>query len=450
MEISSNTKDIFIQLYEQNKNSLSVGSPAIIKDLRSAAMEYFSSHGFPDKKDERYKYTFLENYFSNGYKKEFAPKKLNINLKEIFNCDIPELNTHLILMVNGFYYNSTSSFQLEKGIKICSLNDAFRVYPEIIEKYYSRSLTYDDSYIALNSALFTDGYFIYVPKGVVMEKPIQVINILISDEDIMVQHRSLIVLEEGSQAKIVICDHTLSPAKFLTNSLLEVYTDESAILDLVRVQNEHDESVQLTHSFINQEKSSKTNTGFITLHGGMVRNNLKVTMNGEHADNSSFGLFITDNSQHVDNYTYINHVKPNCTSNQFYKGLLNDNSTASFNGRIVVGKGAQKTMAYQKSSTLLMSDHARMNTRPQLEIYADDVKCGHGATVGQLSEESMFYLQSRGIPEKEAKLLLTHAFAYEVIDKIKVDPLKDRIDELVNKRLRGELSRCNNCMIHCC
>jgi Fe-S cluster assembly protein SufD len=256
-------------------------------------------------------------------------------------------------------------------------------------------------------------------------------------------------MEPGSDVKIVICDHTLSPQKFLTNAVTEIEVGENASFDYYKVQNEHNDSVQVSHTYIHQEANSNVQSTVITLHGGLVRNNLNIKLDGEGSDCKAYGLYFTDKTQHVDNFVFIDHAKPNCTSNQLYKGILDDQSMGAFTGRILVARDSQKTLAYQKNSNLLLTSDARMNTKPQLEIYADDVKCSHGATVGQIDEDALFYMRSRGISEKEARLLLQYAFAHEVLNEIKIEPLQIRMNELIEKRLRGELSKCNNCAMHC-
>ena len=215
------------------------------------------------------------------------------------------------------------------------------------------------------------------------------------------------------------------------------------------MQNQHNNTVQVSNSFVYQERDSRVSTNVITLHGGSIRNNLVVSLDGEGCENNSFGLFLADQEQHVDNFTFVNHMKPNCVSNQLYKGILDDKATGAFNGKIHVWKDAQKTIAYQKNNNILLTDDAKMNSKPQLEIYADDVKCSHGATVGQLDQDALFYLRSRGIDEKESRLLLMYAFAHEVVSKITVPALQERTDDLIDKRLRGELSRCYDCKMKC-
>jgi Fe-S cluster assembly protein SufD len=267
--------------------------------------------------------------------------------------------------------------------------------------------------------------------------------------DTMLHYRNLFIMEENAGAEVIVCDHTMSPFRFLTNSVTEIYAGKGARFFYSRIQNEHLNSNLLTNLFIHQEADSTVRSNTITLHGGLIRNNTNVLLNAEGCNNETYGLFMSDKNQHIDNYVNIDHAEPNCTSTQLFKGILDEQSTGAFNGRILVRQDAQKTLAYQTNNNIVMSDEARMNSKPQLEIYADDVRCSHGATTGQLDEDALFYMQARGIPRKEARLLMLYAFAHEVIDKIQVIPLKDRINHLVDKRLRGELSRCNNCSMAC-
>jgi Fe-S cluster assembly protein SufD len=442
--------NIFSELYNQNKGLLNVDIPTYLTELREKAITSFSTKGLPGKKDEQYKYTFLEPYFYNGYKKYISPKTISFDISEIFKCDVPSLDTHMAILLNGFYYNQKTPLRtLSNGIILGSLHAAIKEYPEIVEKYLAKQALVSDSFIALNTALSNDGFFLFAPKNAILDKPIQIINVLLSDEELMVQHRNLFIMEPGSDVKIVVCDHTLSPHKFLTNAVTEIEVGENASFDYYKVQNEHNDSVQVSHTFIHQQANSNVQSTVITLHGGLVRNNLSIKLDGEGSECKAYGLYFTDKTQHIDNFVFIDHAKPNCTSNQLYKGILDEQSMGAFTGRILVERDSQKTLAYQKNSNLLLTSDARMNTKPQLEIYADDVKCSHGATVGQLDEDALFYIRSRGISEQEARLLLQYAFADEVLKEIKIDPLQIRMNELIDKRLRGELSRCNNCAMHC-
>ena len=446
------TLEKYLELYRKNGQLIGRDDPPFIKKLREEAMTAFEHEGFPRRKEERYKYTHLEPVFDGELGFDFEPRKIHFDDAEIFRCDVPMLDSNVLTVLNGFFHNPGGEMliRLENGIIYGSLKEAISRVPGLVEKYLGKNAPTDDEpFVALNTAFSQDGVFIYVPQGTRLERPIQIINLLLSDKNQMVQHRNLLILEANAEAQVIICDHTLSPHMFLTNSVTEVYTGENADLDLLRLQNEHNNSCQVTNTWIRQERNSRCQHGTITLHGGMVRNNLRINMEGEGAETSALGLFLLDKMQHVDSYTVIEHSKPHCISNQYYKGVLDDTSTGAFNGKIHVHPDAQKTEAYQTNNNILLTDTARMYTKPRLEIYADDVKCSHGATVGQLDQDALFYLQSRGIPKEESRLMLMDAFAWDVISKIKQSALQERITDLVRMRLRGELSRCNNCAMHC-
>jgi Fe-S cluster assembly protein SufD len=333
---------------------------------------------------------------------------------------------------------------------IGSLNEAAVRFPDLVEKHYGKYAQTDkDGLVHLNTAMASDGVFIYVPEGVVVAQPVQVVNLVHAEEDIFNQHRNLIIVEKNAEFTLIICDHTLSPGKFLTNAVTEAYVGENSHFDLIRVQNEHNTACKITHTFIHQEKNSVASSNNLTLHGGLVRNSTYHNLGGERAESNSYGLFLGDKFQHIDNFVSVVHSSPNCTSNQLFKGVLDDVATGAFNGRILVRPDAQGTLAYQRNNNILLTDDAKMDTKPQLEIYADDVKCSHGATIGQLDDESLFYLQSRGINKREARVMLMFGFAHEVIQNIKIEALRERMDNLVMQRLRGELSRCASCMVKC-
>jgi Fe-S cluster assembly protein SufD len=444
-------KEELLELYEENSKNLQENSSEVMNRFRDEAIEQFRKKGIPNRKNEDYKYTELEPVFQKDYIYRFAPKKITFSIDDIFKCDVPELDTKIVLLLNGWFLTEEKKLQeLDNGVIIGSLLEAARIYPDLVSEHYGKhAKTSIDSLVALNTAFAQDGIFLFVPKNVVMEHDIQIINILLDDEDLMVQHRNLFIMEENSEAKLVVCDHTLSESKFLTNSVTEIVAKPNARLDIVKMQNEHNQATQLSSTFISQKKNSNVSTNIISLHGGMIRNNVQVVMEEEGCENNTFGLYLVDKHQHVSNHTVIEHASPNCRSIQKFKGVLDDEASGAFNGKIYVHKDAQKTEAFQTNNNILLTDEATMNTKPMLEIYADDVKCSHGATVGQLDEDALFYLRTRGIGPREARLLLMFAFAYEIISEIKVLPLHDRIQDLVEKRLCGELSRCNNCAMHC-
>jgi Fe-S cluster assembly protein SufD len=446
------TLDKYLELFQNNREQIGRDDPPFMKELRDAAIASFSQSGFPLRKEERYKYTYLEPVFDGELSFNFKPRQIYFDDEDLFRCDVPRLDSSVMTVLNGFFHHpgTEALTVLNNGVIYGSLREAIIQYSDLVEKYLGKNASSEDEpFVALNTAFSNDGIFLYVPKGIKLEKPIQIINLLLSDKNQMVQHRNLFVLEGSASAQVIICDHTLSPHMFLTNSVTEAYTGENADLDLLRLQNEHNNSCQVTNTWIHQERDSRLQHGTITLHGGMVRNNLRINLKGEGSQTFALGLFLTDKMQHVDSYTVIDHNSPHCTSNQFYKGVLDDSSTGAFNGMIHVHPDAQKTEAFQTNNNILLSDTAKMHSKPRLEIYADDVKCSHGATVGQLDEDALFYLQSRGISKDESRLMLMDAFTYDVVSKIKQPSLQERITELVGKRLRGELSRCNNCAMHC-
>ncbi len=441
----------YLDLYRKNIGRVSDISSGYINTFRNDAFEKFSLLGIPTKKNEAYKYTNLNSFFDHDYSNYFIPSKEDFIKAEEFRCDITDLDAYGLVLLNGFYPSIDEKLrQLAGGIWIGSLNEAAIRFPEVIEKHYGKYAKSDsDGLVHLNTAMASDGVFIYVPEGAVFTKPVQIVNLIQADNDMFNQHRNLIIIEKNSQASIIICDHTLSPVKALTNAVTEVYVGENAHFDLIRVQNEHNNAAKMTHTFIHQEKNSVASSNNITLHGGLVRNSTYHFLGGEGAECNSYGLFLADKFQHIDNFVNVDHSSPHCTSNQLFKGVLDDMSTGAFNGRIIVRPGAQKTLAYQKSNSILLTDDAKMDTKPQLEIFADDVKCSHGAAVGQLDGEALFYLQSRGIDKKEARLMLMFGFAHEVIQYINIEPLRERMDNLVMQRLKGELSRCASCMVKC-
>ena len=449
---ATGTAEKYIELFRQNKGLIINGDPDFLSDLREEAMLSFEKSGFPRKRQEDYKYSHLEPVFGGELSFQFTPREISFDEQDLFRCDVPMLDSHVLTVLNGFFYNpdGPSLFELENGIIYGSLKEAINRYPKLVSPHLGQgALLEKESFVSLNTAFSQDGIFLYVPEGKKLEKPIQIINLLLSDKNQMVHHRNLILVEKNGSAEVIICDHTLSPHLFLTNSVTEVFLGENSDLDLLRLQNEHNNSCQITNTWIKQERSSRCQHGTITLHGGLVRNNLHVKMTGEGAETTALGLSLEDKNQHIDNFTVIEHMAPNCRSEQHYKGVLDDMSTGAFTGKIHVHPDAQKTEAYQTNNNILLSDTAKMFTKPQLEIYADDVKCSHGATVGQLEKDALFYLQSRGIPKDESRLLLMDAFSHDVISRIKQASLHERISDLVSKRLRGELSRCNNCAMNC-
>lgn len=439
-----------LTLYRQNNTILETTSGKLLNQHRERAFQDFDRLGIPSLKNENYKYTPIEKFFEGNFDVDLQANPFRIDVNSIFQCDVPNLDTHVVLVLNGFYYSNDNLDSLPEGIIICGLNEASVKYPALFEKHYSKYAdTSVDGLVALNTLFAHDGVFIFIPDNIKLDKPLQIINLGYSDKNLRITRRNLIITGNNAKAAIVVCDHTLSDHSFLTNSLTEIYVGRDTTFNYDWLQNENEKSTHINNLFIHQEEQSHFTTSIVSLHGGFIRNNFYAVLAGQHADTNLNGLFLCDDKQHVANFVLVDHASPNCTSNQLFKGILDDEATGSFTGKILVRKDAQKIQAYQKNNNILLSATARMNTKPHLEIYADDVKCSHGATVGQLDNDALFYLRSRGIGAAEARHLLMYAFAYEIVSRISVPILKDRIIDLVDKRLRGELSRCNDCIVHC-
>ena len=452
MSITKRVEEIekqYIELYDQNIVQLAAQSTPVVNSHRDKSFKSFQKLGIPSDRNEDYKYTNIQPFLRGTFEFNFIHQDVEAQLDDVFRCDVSDLDSYSVYMINGWYSKKNKlANSLPKGVIFGSIAEAFDKHPELVDKYYGRSAKVErDGFTALNGMFAQDGVFIYIPKSVVLDKPLQIVNILTGDSDKVVFQRNLVVMEENSQAKVLICDHTLTPSKFVVNSVTEVFAAENAVLDYYTLQNQHNLTTQVAGVFVEQKSSSTVMTNNLTLHAGISRINIYYKLDGEHCESFLYGLYVTDKNQHVDNFSLIDHAKPNCTSTELFKGVMDDRATGAFTGRVLVRKDAQNTNAYQSNNNILLNDLARISTRPQLEIYADDVKCSHGATVGQLDDDAMFYLRSRGISEEESRVLLMYAFAYEVIDKIKVEPLKEQIRDLVEKRFRGEFDKCDFCVV---
>ena len=424
-------------------------STDVMNAVRDEAFENFKTLGIPTKKLERYKYTDMTKLFEPNYGVNLKRLDIPVNPYDAFRCDVPNLSTSLYFIVNDtFYTKTTPKAQLPDGVRIGSLKAEAEKNPELIAKYYARlANTSDDGITALNTMLAQDGLLVYVPKNVRVERAVQVINILRSDVDLMINRRVLIIVEEGAEIKLLFCDHAADDRNFLTTQVIEAYVGRNASLDLYCMEETHEKNVRVSNLYIDQEADSRVNHNIITLHNGVTRNRTDLTLSGEGAECVLNGCAIADKNQVVDNNTLIDHKVPYCDSKELYKYVLDGKATGAFAGRVLVRKGAQKTTSEERNQNICATREARMFTQPMLEIYADDVKCSHGSTVGQLNDAAMFYMRQRGISEKEAKLLLEFAFINEVIDTMKLEPLRDRLHHLVEKRFRGELSKCEGCKL---
>ena len=433
----------YIDLYKQCRTMIHEHSSDVMNAVRDEAFERLAANGFPTRKVERYKYTDMQKLFEPDYGLNLNRLTIPVDPYHAFRCDVPNLSTSLYFVVNDmFFHDEKPKGHLPEGVIIGSLKDFATT------EYYNRLAgKANDAATDLNTMLAQDGLYVYVPKNVKVDRAIQVINILRSDVDLMVNRRVLIVMEEGAELKMLFCDHAADDKNFLATQVIEAFVGENASLDLYCLEETHHKNVRVSNVYIDQQANSRVNHNVITLHNGVTRNKLDLTFSGEGAECACYGCVIADKQQHVDNNTLITHKVPHCTSNELYKYVLDDKAVGAFAGRVLVEHGAQKTTSQMTNQNLTATKEARMYTQPMLEIYADDVKCAHGSTVGQLNDAALFYMRQRGISLQEAKVLLQNAFINEVIDKMQLEPLRDRLHYLVEKRFRGELNKCAGCKL---
>jgi Fe-S cluster assembly protein SufD len=443
--------DQLLALYQEHGGEIRAQATPLVNRLRQNAMARFREHGFPSTSQESWRFTNLEPLLSTEFVFDFENRSRSMDIDKIFTCDVYDLDTFSVTLLNGwFVYKQAPLTRLPDGTIIGSLARAMEVYPDLIDRYLGRAAKMERSGLAaLNTLFLQDGLFVYVPEGVVLEKPIQLINIVDSKVPVFLQPRHLVIAEKGAEATLVHCDHSLTHKVSFTNTVMELFAEPGAVIDHYKIQNKGRNSGLVTSTYIQQKQDSRVHTGIITLNGGFTKNIIEATLLQPGCRSDHSGLYLVDSNQHVDNQLYIDHAAPDCTSDQLYKGVLDDEAKAVFSGKVMVRRDAQRTLAYQNNKNLLLTDDARANTQPHLEIYADDVKCSHGATVGQLDPEAMFYLRSRGLCERTARQLMMYAFAVEIINRISIEALRQRLDHMVEKRLRGELSICDQCMLHC-
>jgi len=439
----------YIDLFAQQRQLIDDHSAAPLNAVRDQAFADFQRQGFPTRKTERYKYTDIPKLFAPDYGLNLSRLAMNVNPYDAFRCDVPNLSTSLYFVVNdAFHTQALPKSHLPEGMIVGSLCAEAARNPQLIERYYAHlASTADDAVTALNTMFAQDGLLVYVPRGVQADRAVQVINILRSDVDLMVNRRVLIILEEGASAKLLFCDHAADDRQFLATQVIEAYVGANASLELYCLEETHNKNVRVSNLYIEQQRDSRVAHHAITLHNGTTRNRTDLSLKGEGAECNLYGCVIADKQQHVDNNTLIDHQASHCQSNELYKYVLGDRATGAFAGRVLVRHGAQKTVSQETNQNLCTTREARMFTQPMLEIYADDVKCAHGSTVGQLNDAALFYMQQRGVSRREAQLLLEFAFINEVVSHIQLVPLRDRLRYLVEKRFRGELNKCEGCKL---
>lgn len=417
------TTEELVKTFNENSKKL---SPAQ-SDVRKDAISAFQKQGFPGRKNEEWKYTNLAPVLGRDY---LIEDTTTLNKKDIDGLLLSSLEANHLVFVNGNYNKELSSVNADEPIVISDLSQA----GDINEYLTASSITLNDSLTELNTAL-ANGVVITVKRGKVVSKPI-IIHFVGDGRkgNIFSNSRNLFILEENAQATFIENYSTIGSNAHFSNNITQIVVKKDAYATYYKIQNDAKSDHVGTTQVYQPEKSNFAATT-ITLDGGIIRNNLNIRLSSEYSEASLVGLYMVKGNTHVDNHTLVDHAKANCYSNELYKGLLDDKSTGVFNGKIYVRQDAQKTNAFQSNKNILLSKDATMNTKPQLEIFADDVKCSHGATTGMMDEEPLFYLRSRGISEKKAKALLMHAFAADILEYIKLEPLKELLDQTILDRL---------------
>ncbi|HIC31372.1 MAG TPA: Fe-S cluster assembly protein SufD [Flavobacteriaceae bacterium] len=408
---------------------------AKVHDIRTEAIKLFEDKGFPTKKDEAWKYTSLNSILKHDY--SVFPKQENaLEYSDVKQYFIHDIDTYKIVFIDG-KYSSHLSQTTHEGMDVCLMSAALTKpkYQLVIENYFNK-VAEKDGLSSLNTAFSKEGAYIHIPKNKVVNKPIEIVHFSTGNESaLMLQPRNLIVVDENSHVQIIERHQSLTDNPVLTNSVTEIFANKRAIVDYYKIQNDNLNASLIDNTFVEQKQESHASVHTFSFGGKLTRNNLNYYQNGERIDSTLKGVTIIGEKQHVDHNTLVHHIEPNCESHQDYKGIFDENSTGVFNGKVIVEKEAQKTNAFQSNNNILVSDKATINTKPQLEIFADDVKCSHGCTIGQLDESALFYMRSRGIPEKEAKGLLMFAFSNNVLSSVKIPELKQRITKLIALKL---------------
>ncbi len=407
-----------------------------LHDIRTSAIKNFENKGFPTKKEEAWKYTSLNTVLKNDFS-VFPKRENSIEFKDVKKFFLHEIDTYKLVFIDG-KFSSFMSSTTHEGIDVCLLSSVLTKpkYKMILDTYFNQIASKDESLTTLNTAFAQEGAFINIPKSKVADKPIEIIHFSTGVESaLMVQPRNLIIVGENAHVQIIERHQSLNSNPVLTNSVTEIFAQKRAIVDYYKIQNDEQTANLIDNTYISQKQESRVAVHTFSFGGNITRNNLNFYHFGERIDSTLKGITIIGDKQHVDHYTLVNHATPNCESHQNYKTILGGSSTGVFNGKIFVEKEAQKTDAFQQNNNILLSDKATINAKPQLEIFADDVKCSHGCTIGQLDESAMFYMQQRGIPQKEAKALLLYAFSNEVIESIKIPELKQRIMKIIAMKL---------------
>jgi len=432
-----NSKDWYLSVFPSFEKKLNGGSKSFLHGIRKEALAQLAEMSFPTLRNEDWKYTDISPLLKNNFIPAASLEQVSFTGNEIEKYLFKDFDFHLLVFINGVYSTELSKVgALPKGAVISGLSKASKENPELIRRYTGKSTVRDNAFNTLNAAYAVDGLFIYVPDGKIIEKPVQVLFINSSpDKEILSVPKNLLVAGNDSNVSVIASYAGSGKNGYFSNIVSDLFIGERATVDFCKIQEENDNSYHIEKVQAYQQKGSVYNHFNIMFGAAISRNDINSVLEGENTETHYYGLYLANGNRLVDNHTFVDHAKPNCMSNELYKGILDDESRGVFNGKIIVRQDAQKTNAYQKNKTILLSKKAKIDTKPQLEIFADDVKCSHGATVGQLDEESEFYIRSRGIPQEIAKSMLIRAFANDVVETLKIDALKEQLNHKIFEHL---------------
>ena len=436
----------YIDLYHQVKERIDAHSAPALNALRPQAADILASVTLPKQGADNYENCDLKEMLGPDYGINIDDVNINVKPENTFRCDMPMTGNSPILSLNDRTLIPDNFPEMPEGVLVGSLRSIAREHPGLVEKYYGRLADLGNPVVALDTMLARDGFMLYVPKNVTLENPLQLINILGATQPLMAVRRVLIVLEDNAKAKLLVCDHTQrEEVNFLSLQTVELYVGKNSELHYYDLEESSQRTSRISSLYLRQEADSRVVIDGMTLFNGVTRNEYYCDFAGENADLKLYGMAIEDQQRKVSTYSRINHAVPHCISNELFKMSADGESRCAFTGRIIVRPGSVKTEAYQACRNLLAADTARVEARPELEIYNDDVKCSHGCAIGQLDETQVFYMRSRGIPEPQARLLLRQAFMADVIDIVDIPGLRDRLHLLVEKRFAGAEAACSNC-----
>ncbi len=444
--------DQYIELYDHNREVIDSHSPEALNRLRPGALAALRRFGhLPGKRDEGYSNFSLDEMFAPDYGVNITRVPFGVDLAQTFKCDVPNVSTLLGIVVNdAFRPSATLLKNCPEGVTVSSLASVAESDPEFVGRYLGKLSADRDAASALNTLLLQDGVVIRVSRGVKLDKSIQIVNIFNAAADFMAVRRVLVVIEQDASARVLFCDHSQSADhSYLSSQVTEIFLEQGASLDYCDIEESTERTSRISQLFVRQDEGSRLILNGTSLTVGRTRNEYLVDIRGEHCDTDLAAMAIADSAQIVDNSSRINHFAPRSRSNQLFKYLLDDRARGAFEGLIYVAEDACHTEAYQSDRNMLASADARMHTAPQLEIYCDDVKCSHGAATGQLDQQALFYMQTRGVPYAEARMMLMQAFMADVIDRVAIDGLRDRLRHLVERRLSGEHAVCGDCAASC-